>query len=251
MTKRILFDRLLVKTLINQKSILAILTFSLMSCFYNKTISHISGSVSQSSLEVYVDNMFGGYNYLVFDVFSLVSYLIIVGLPIFFICKYLGSLEEFQSAPYVIRFETKKVFLSKFINTCLFYISLYYLIYLAISIASIFIFTFDVTNLEINTLKVLTCSILLRFLEIIFLFYLVLFVYSLVKKPIVPFLVVVIAYSISALSLELFKLNPFGISSIARWAEYDNGFIISFLLLLVLTGFMHIILKKFLSNKFV
>lgn len=239
------------KNYVNRKNLLALTVLIVMNCLYVKTISYSVESFGESSLETYAFYMFGGYPFYGLEVMDLVSFLMIICIPLFFICKYLETLNSSKIIPYIVRFRDKRKVVGNFISSSILYIGLCYVIYLTILLASVVVFNFDVTNFETLSGGMLVGSTALKFLEIVFMFYLVTILFTLTKNSTLSFITIVIGYALTAMSFGIVTLNPFGLSSINRWVEYDYGFGKVLIFFIVMIGIMHVIMKKILSNKFV
>lgn len=241
----------ILKNLLNRRSLSVIIILLIMCCLYNKTISHSTTSLEQSSVETFVYHLFMGYPSLGFSLMPFTSYMIVMCTPMFFICKYLEVLKTSSSIPYVIRFGDKRNFLNAFLKSSFVFIGVYFVIYMIVSFTAVSIFNFDVKTFETLTLEMLTGSLILKFLEIIFIFYLTIIIYAKTKDSIISFLSVLGAYVFSVNSIGLFRLNPFGLSSLSQWVEYEHGFGKVLIFYVIVIGIMHFNFKKKLSDKFI
>ena len=221
-----LFDRFL-----NNKRNYSIVLVFLLFFFFLRLISFKAGGTDSSWLD-FLTSLYVGIPQNEVSLKEFLSYIIYMGVPIYFIGKFEEFASSYQSAPWMIRHKNKQESNYGILRTEAKFIILYFLAGLVISIlisltvrgefSGELLEQLGISNQDLIVL--LTVSQLFRLLELFMILGLFRFFMKHTGQSTLAFILSMFGYLVLFFSVNLSKYYPFGLSSIIRLINlYSHG----------------------------
>ena len=203
-----------------------------------------------------------GYGYGYFFILDFILLLVVMGLPVFFLSVFLEETFKNNSCFVRVRYSSRLLYMGEMLkNLAIFTLSYVVLLFVTTFIGSLVVATVGRLYLYSENYGFFSMvfsginmqALILKYLEIYMTLLLTLSITLYVKKATISFIFIICGYMLNIISFNIIRYNPFGISSIMRWAinsNYDVSFGNAFLILccsnLILVIYLTLYGKKYI-----